>query len=390
MINGTDAGGETNDVSWKRLALSGRKTGEAADRPPAGAAKPVDQRTVAQYFKDAPRSEVAGDARLSRTAALARTLTGVAGVVLVGLTAYEIWRHFATLWVWPIPRIIDRTPLWLGLVLLAAALPKTLWQLGFGAPAAVVAGAALAELTIFRFIDRQPALLVLFLAGALAAATLRRTLRDQQIAPPLPILEPNLDAWTDALIRRLVLAEGLPLDAGLRPDDWRILRTLPVLDGNGPALLYRIGRDHHPRLTPAGVAAILIQPGSVIVIEAIVDLIEARLVTRRLREIRSSAITALDLSMHQTSAEPSPVTPATSPAGRARMTRRKAQAEAGSSRQRDEMVIHLAGCGAITLVFRDTALIPATGPDGIAVAELNPPKHIRELWQALLGSEQRQ
>ena len=386
MINGADAATETNEVSWKRLALPGRKIGEAADRPPAGAAKPIDQRTVAQYFKDAPRKELSGDTDLGRTAALARTLTGVAGVVLVGLTAYELWRHFATIWVWPIPRIIDRTPLWLGLVLLAAALPKTLWQLGIGAPATVVAAAALAELTIFRFIDRQPALLVLFVAGALAFATVRRTLRDKQVAPPLPILEPNLDAWTDALIRRLVLAEGLPLDTSPRPDEWHILRTLPRLEGTGLPLLYRIGRDHHPRLTPAGVGAILVQPGSVVVIEAIVDLIEARLVTRRMRELRSSAITALEWSMHQASAEPSPDTPAT----RSRKTLRKAQTEAESGMQRDEMAIHLAGGGVVTLVFRDTALIPATGPDGMAVAELNPQSQIRDLWQALLGSEQRQ
>ncbi|MEZ5853592.1 MAG: hypothetical protein R3D67_02170 [Hyphomicrobiaceae bacterium] len=162
----------------------------------------------------------------------------------------------------PLPRVIDRTSLWLGAVLLMASLPRSLWHRGLQPPAALVAAFAVAELGIFQFIDRPPALLVLIASASVLGATYRAEGAQKTTATsrcprtgdrrlgPTPIRQ----HLTTDVLPAAAPTPGLTIGA-YREHCLRWRQRTP--------LLYRIGADARTRTSPLGIA-VFITPKSAV------------------------------------------------------------------------------------------------------------------------------
>jgi len=343
----------------------------------------INREIVSQYFTGAYVGLLQSHHRWRTIMHVLRGVVGVAGIALVAVTVRDLFLQTGTLVVWPIPATVMTTPAGLGGILVIAAAVPRLWRYGWELPAAFVVALMIAEVALFNFGDRR--IMLLAIGTALAALIAGIYVRVKKRRAPLELreLEPKLDAWTDELIDRFVAANEVPGRVLSHADCRYVVKTFPKLERSGaPRVLGRRGTDGRPRISPIGVGAFVFGPETIVAIEGAIDLRNEEILYRRAHEFRYADVVSLVWTEDAVEAAtstgmPQPMMPKRPLAGFG------SAAPEAAVRHRETLEIRLSYGRAVSLVFADSAFLPAERGHA-AAASVERRETIRRLWEDLM------
>ncbi|HXF53652.1 MAG TPA: hypothetical protein VNK52_05960 [Hyphomicrobiaceae bacterium] len=353
---------------------------------------------VSQYFTDTYRLVLLAHERWRTAIRIIQVATAIGGMVLVGLSLYLGYREAGTIGGRMIESMGRELFLLLpGLLMLVIGAVPWLWKFGWELPAGLVVLVTAAEMFFFQ-LGNLWFTVALFL-GAIGAVVYGIYLRFKK-RDPLQIadLERKLDAYTDRVMAALPQKLRLPVAVGFGDRDWLLVRSFPNGERCGALeVLCRIGSDDKPRTNPAAIAAFRLQPETLAVFEAAVDLRTHQPLYTLVQEVAYTDIAQLSWVSDVTADD------ARSTAGSriAGMASAAAAAAAGSTstggaddqvspRPRDRMLnqrilleIGLPGGRTISIVFWDSAVL-SRGARGLPPVPITDPSVVGALWQQIL------
>jgi len=349
----------------------------------------ISRREVEQYFTGAYLGVLRAHQRWRTAIRTIQVLTIVFGAGLVAAAVYLSWGDPATFG----PRLLQMLHLLLpGLLLCVIGALPWLWKFGWELPAGLVALVTAAEAFYFHIGHLGFSVVLLVCATAAIAYGIRLRIAGRKQPLDLQALETKLDGWTDELVRRTLArwAEELPPKAGSAQNE-RVLRSFPKPELSGsPDVLCRVGTDGKLRITPLGVVIFDLGPDSLLVYEGAIDLRREQVLYARAHEFRYGHIAGLHWFSDgvpegtMSAAANMIVDRVTSPGADA--TQPKAREAA--PRRRDRLEIQLAAGEGVSIVFRDSALLPRGRQAAPELQALEDRAHIRSLWTEIARRRQ--